>query len=59
MAMKFFPENILLLKVDNFERFLNRCKIDKMMNDNSTSCNPNVFFKNEKDDLQYLNKLSS
>ena len=35
-----FPEAsyILLLKVDCFERFLNLCKSDGMVNDNSNSC---------------------
>ena len=36
---KFFPKNILLFKVDSFGEFLNRCKIDGMVNDNSSSCN--------------------
>ena len=39
MAVKFFTEIIVLLKVDRFEGFLNRCKIDGMVNDNSSSCN--------------------
>ena len=41
MTSKIFPglETILLLKVDNFEGFLNRCKTDGMVNDNSSSCN--------------------
>ena len=39
MAVKFFQENILLLKVNCFEGFLNRCKLDGMVNDNSNSCN--------------------
>ena len=33
-----FPENILLLKVDHFEGFLDWCKIDRMVNDNLSSC---------------------
>ena len=33
MALKFFPQTILLLKVDHFEGFLNWCKIDGMVND--------------------------
>ena len=39
MALKFFPETILLLKVDHFEGILNRIKIDRMVNDHSNSCN--------------------
>ena len=35
------PENVAVkgLKVDHFEGFLNRCKIDRMVNNNSSSCN--------------------
>ena len=36
---KFFPDTILLLKVDRFERILNRVKIDGMVNDHLNSCN--------------------
>ena len=39
VALKFFPKNILLLKVDSFEGILNQIKIDGMMNDHSSSCN--------------------
>ena len=39
MAVQFFTEIMVLLKVDNFEGFSNRCKIDGMVNDNSSSCN--------------------
>ena len=39
MAFKFFPDTILLLKVDPFEGILNRIKIDGMMNDHLSSCN--------------------
>ena len=39
MAVTFFIEIIVLLKVDCFERFSNWCKIDGMVNDNSSSCN--------------------
>ena len=39
MAVKFFTETILLLQVDSFEGFSNRCKIDGMVDDNSSSCN--------------------
>ena len=39
MAFKFFPDTILLLKVDRFEGILNRIKIDEMVNDHLSSCN--------------------
>ena len=39
MALKFFPETILLLKVVRFEGILYRVKIDGMMNDHLSSCN--------------------
>ena len=39
MAVNFFTQIILLLKVDRLEGFSNRCKIDGMVNDNSSSCN--------------------
>ena len=39
MALKFFPETILLLKVDRFEGILNQIIIDRMVNDHSSSCN--------------------
>ena len=39
MAFKFFPDTILLLKVDRFEGILNRIKVDKMLNDHLSSCN--------------------
>ena len=39
MAFKFFPDTILLLKVDGFEGILNRIKIDGMVNDHLSSCN--------------------
>ena len=39
MAFKFFPDTILLLKVDHFEGILNRIKIDEMVNDHLSSCN--------------------
>ena len=39
MAFKFFPDTILLLKVDRFEAILNRIKIDEMVNDHLSSCN--------------------
>ena len=39
MALKFFPETILLLKVDTLEGILNQIKIDGMVNSHSSSCN--------------------
>ena len=39
MAFKFFPDTILLLKVNCFEGILNWIKIDGMVNDHSNSCN--------------------
>ena len=39
VALKFFPETILLLKVTHFEGSLNQIKIDGMVNDHSSSCN--------------------
>ena len=39
MAVKFFTEITVLLKVDRFEGFSNQCKIDEMVNDNSSRCN--------------------
>ena len=43
MAVKFFPEIILLLKVAQFEGFLNQCKIDRIVNDNSSAVTQNYF----------------
>ena len=39
MALKFFPDTILLLKVDRFEGILNQIKIYGMVIDYSSSCN--------------------
>ena len=39
MALKVFHKTILLLKVDRFEGILNQIKIDRMVNDHSSSCN--------------------
>ena len=39
MSLKFFPETILLLKVDCFEGIFNQIKSDRMVNDHSSSCN--------------------
>ena len=38
-AFKFFPDTILLLKVDQFEGILNWIKMDGMVNDHSSTCN--------------------
>ena len=48
IAVKYFPEHTVLLKKECFEGFLNRCKIDWMVNDNSSSCNPKCIFKKLK-----------
>ena len=45
MAFKFFPDIILLLKVNRFEGILNRIKIDGMVNDHSSSCNSVILLK--------------
>ena len=39
MAVKLFPDNILLPDINNFEGFLNRHKNDEMVNSYSNSCN--------------------
>ena len=39
MALKLFPDTILLLQVDRFEGILNQIKIDEMVNDHLSSCN--------------------
>ena len=39
MALKFFLDTILLLKMDRFEGILNRIKIDGIVNDHLSSCN--------------------
>ena len=39
MALKFFPDTILLLKVEHFEGILNQIKIDRMVNDPLSSGN--------------------
>ena len=39
MAFNFFPDTILLLKVDRFEGILNWIKIDGMVIDHLSSCN--------------------
>ena len=39
MALEFFPEIILVLKMDCVEGILNWIKIDRMANDHLSSCN--------------------
>ena len=39
ITFNFFPDTILLLKMDCFKGILNRIKIDGMVNDHSSSCN--------------------
>ena len=39
MALRFFPETILSLKVNCFEGILYRIKSNRMVNDHSSSCN--------------------
>ena len=39
MPLKFFPETILLLKVDYFEGILNQIKIGGIVNDHSSNYN--------------------
>ena len=39
MALKFFPDTILLLKVDHFEGILNQIKIDGIVNDHLSGHN--------------------
>ena len=38
MAMKYFPDTILLLHTFGFEGYLSQYKIDEMVNNNSNSC---------------------
>ena len=58
MALKLFPETILLLKVNCSEGILNQNKIDGMVNDHSSSCNSYKFKKSTqillKNHLQFL-----
>ena len=42
-AVKNFPHNILLLKVDSFEGFSNWSKTDGMVNNHLSSCNSHQF----------------
>ena len=39
MPFTFFPDTILLLKVDRFKGILNQIKIDGMVSDHLSSCN--------------------
>ena len=39
IVVKFFPETTHLVKVDHYQGFLNQCKIDGMLHDNSSCCN--------------------
>ena len=39
MDLKIFPNNIMLLKVDCFEGFLNRTNIDKLVINSMSGCN--------------------
>ena len=57
-AVKFFPENILLLKKDHFEAFLIGVKLTEWWMIIQATVTQNEFLKNKKDDLQYLNKHS-
>ena len=58
MALKFFPDTILLLKVDYFEGILNWIKIDRMVNDHSSNCNlyrfNKIYTNITKNHLQFL-----
>ena len=42
MAVKFLPENVLLLKVDRFEGFVIRSEIDDFMINNTSRCKSRV-----------------
>ena len=58
MAMKFFLDTILLLHIYGFEEYLNRCKIDEMVNNLRIAVNSSNFKKIcaniAKDHLQHL-----
>ena len=58
MAMKFFLDTILLLHIYGFEGYLNRYKIDEMVNNLRIAVNSSNLKKIcaniAKDDLQYL-----
>ena len=55
MAMKSFKEAILLLKVDCFEGFLNWCKIDRMVIDDSSNAEPISFFLVDTNEVKKRN----
>ena len=44
MGLKNFPNNIMLLKVDRFEGFLNRTNVDELVINSMSGCN----YKNYK-----------
>ena len=44
MDLKFFPNNIMLLKVDRFEGFLNWTNVDELVINSMSGCN----YKNYK-----------
>ena len=58
MAINFFLDTILLLQIYSFEGYLNRYKIDKMVNNLRIAVNSSDLKKIcaniAKDDLQYL-----
>ena len=39
MDLKNFPNNIMLLKVDRFEGFSNRCNVDELVINSMSGCN--------------------
>ena len=39
MDLKIFPNNIMLLKVDCFEGFLNRSNVDELVINSMSGCN--------------------
>ena len=39
MDLKFFPNTIVLLKVDNFKGFSNRSKVDELVINTMSGCN--------------------
>ena len=39
MDLKIFPNNIMLLKVNHFEGFLNRSNVDKLVINSISGCN--------------------
>ena len=55
MDLKIFPDNIVLLQVDRFNRFLNRSNVDELVINSKSGCN----YKNYKlnNNNYKLNKL--